>query len=102
MRERGLLSGKAKDREHKTGVLSAMSKRIKALLMIGGLCAWWLVAEKFLWRHEPKLVIEAQPQTASQREPERKPPDIEAAKRCIDGLDPDSVELDREILECAK
>ena len=37
-----------------------------------------------------------------QREPERQPPDVEAVKRCINSLDPDSVELAAEILECAK
>ncbi len=37
-----------------------------------------------------------------QREPERQPPDIEAVKRCINALDPDSVNLASEIQECAQ
>ena len=79
-----------------------MSKPIKALFMICGYCTGWLIAEKFFTRHEQMPVIEAQLQTKVQREPERQPPDIEAVKRCIDGLDPDSVNLASEITACAQ
>lgn len=37
-----------------------------------------------------------------QMKPERQPPDIEAVKRCINALDPDSVTLASEIVECAR
>lgn len=37
-----------------------------------------------------------------QREPERQPPNIEAVKRCINALDPNSVNLATEIPACAR
>ena len=37
-----------------------------------------------------------------QRQPERQPPDVEEVKACINGLDPNSSDLTREILDCAQ
>ena len=78
-----------------------MNRLLSALLMIGGFCTGWLIGERFLWRHAPKMVIKAQPETATPSPPERQPPDIEAVKRCINALDPDSAGLNREIIACA-
>lgn len=72
------------------------------MLMIGGFCTGWLIGERFLWWHAPIMVIKAQPETAAPSPPERQPPNIEAVKRCINALDPNSVNLATEIAVCAR